>query len=404
MAAVETLEVRFQANIGSLSASISYLIGRIGSLNAAAISAREAIGNLGAGASLSLIRLSGAAQDSARRQTKLASRLKNTSRALRGVAASAKAATDGIGLHRLDEVNLVGERDAVKRSGGRGGGRGSRGGAKSAKDAIAAIEDIWAKLGRFMQRVGEVCKGVVGSFAGAFQKVDDFTGGMLSGVAGALASGARNAAQKFAQNLADGLTQSSAPQTAGGKITSRFASAIAAGAARIRTAAQTAAKSAVFQNDATYSGAYGAGANLSTGFANGISSKISAIASAAKKAAQSALSKLKKLLKIASPSKAAFAMGGYFGEGFANGILSTVKMAESGAAALSGAAMRVVRSADVPLEDGGIGGTVRGAVQGALGDGNIVVPLYVDGVKLGEAAIRGINRVTRSAGRVLLEI
>ena len=404
MAAVETLEVRFQANIGSLSASISYLIGRIGSLNAAAISARAAIGNLGAGASLSLIRLSGAAQDSARRQTKLASRLKNTSRALRGVAASAKAATDGIGLHRLDEVNLVGERDAVKRSGGRGGGRGSiRGGAKSAKDAIAAIEDIWAKLGRFMQRVGEVCKGVVGSFAGAFQKVDDFTGGMLSGVAGTLASGARNAAQKFAQNLADGLTQSSAPQTAGGKITS-FASAIAAGAARIRTAAQTAAKSAVFQNDATYSGAYGAGANLSIGFANGIGSKISAIASAAKKAAQSALSKLKKLLKIASPSKAAFAMGGYFGEGFANGILSTVKMAESGAAALSGAAMRAVRSADVPLEDGGIGSTVRGAVQGALGDGNIVVPLYVDGVKLGEAAIRGINRVTRSAGRVLLEI
>lgn len=401
MAAVETLEVRFQANIGSLSASISYLIGRIGSLNAAAISARAAIGNLGAGASLSLIRLSGAAQDSARRQTKLASRLKNTSRALRGVAASAKAATDGIGLHRLDEVNLVGERDAVKRSGGRGS---IRGGAKSAKDAIAAIEDIWAKLGRFMQRVGEVCKGVVGSFAGAFQKVDDFTGGMLSGVAGALASGARNAAQKFAQNLADGLTQSSAPQTAGGKITSRFASAIAAGAARIRTAAQTAAKSAVFQNDATYSGAYGAGANLSTGFANGIGSKISAIASAAKKAAQSALSKLKKLLKIASPSKAAFAMGGYFGEGFANGILSTVKLAELGAAALSGAAMRAVRSADVPLEDGGIGGTVRGAVQGALGDGSIVVPLYVDGVKLGEAAIRGINRVTRSVGRVLLEI
>ena len=96
------------------------------------------------------------------------------------MAASAKAATDGIGLHRLDEVNLVGERDAMKRSGGRGGSGGSRGGAKSAKDAIAAIEDIWAKLGRFMQRVGEVCKGVVGSFAGAFQKVDDFTGGMLS--------------------------------------------------------------------------------------------------------------------------------------------------------------------------------------------------------------------------------
>ena len=123
MAAVETLEVRFQANIGSLSASISYLIGRIGSLNAAAISARAAIGNLGAGASLSLIRLNGAAQNSARRQTKLASRLKNTSRALRGVAASAKAATDGIGLHRLDEVNQWQRRREI----GEGRDRGDRG-------------------------------------------------------------------------------------------------------------------------------------------------------------------------------------------------------------------------------------------------------------------------------------
>ena len=98
---------------------------------------------------------------------------------------------------------------------------------------------------------------------------------------------------------------------------------------------------------------------------------------------QSALSKLKKLLKIASPSKAAFAMGGYFGEGFANGILSTLKIAESGAAALSGAAMRAVRSVNIPAEEGGIGATVRGAVQGALGDGNIAVQLYVNGVKLG---------------------
>lgn len=402
MATVETLEVRFQANIGSLSASISYLIGRIGSLNAAAIRARAAIGNLGAGASLSLIRLSSAAQNSAKRQTKLASRLKNTSRALRGVAASAKAAVDGIGLHRLDEVNLVGEREAAKRSGG--GRGGSRGGAKSAKQALAALEDIWAKLGRFMQRVGDVCRGVIDSFSGAFRKVDDFTGGMLSGLTGTLARGAKNAAQKFAQNLADGLSQSSAPQTAGGKITARFASAIAAGADRIRTAAASAAKSAVFQNDGVYNSAYGAGANLSAGFANGIGSKVSAIAAAAKRAAESALSKLKKILKIASPSREAYAMGGYFGEGFAGGILSTVKMTESSAAALSGAAMRAVRSPNLQLEEGGIGGTVRGAVQGALGDGNIVVPLYVDGVKLGEAAIRGINRVTRSAGRVLLEI
>ena len=44
------------------------------------------------------------------------------------------------------------------------------------------------------------------------------------------------------------------------------------------------------------------------------------------------------------------------------------------------------------------------AVQRALGGVNLTVPLYVDGMKLGEASIRGINAVTRSAGRVLLEI
>jgi len=47
---------------------------------------------------------------------------------------------------------------------------------------------------------------------------------------------------------------------------------------------------------------------------------------------------------------------------------------------------------------------MRSAVDEALGSTSLVIPLNVDGVKLGEASIRGINRVTRAAGRVLLEI
>ena len=51
-----------------------------------------------------------------------------------------------------------------------------------------------------------------------------------------------------------------------------------------------------------------------------------------------------------------------------------------------------------------MGDTVRAAVEAALGGTELVIPLQVDGMKLGEASIRGINRVTRSAGRLLLEI
>ena len=44
------------------------------------------------------------------------------------------------------------------------------------------------------------------------------------------------------------------------------------------------------------------------------------------------------------------------------------------------------------------------AVDAALERMNITIPLNVDGMKLGEASIRGINAVTRSAGKVLLNI
>ncbi len=394
MAAVETLEVRFQANIGSLSASISALIGKIGNLNAAAIGARANIGSIGVDASVGLVRLSDAAAASAKNQSKLTSKLKGTSRALRGVAASARAAQDGIGLHRLDEINLVGERAAQSRSGGGSGGGGSR----SAASAMSSIDDIRWKLKKFIMTVGDACKDMIAGFSGAFKQVDDLTGGMLSGVGRTLAGAAKNIGQDFVQKLAEGLSGSDAPAGAGTNLVSRFISGITSGQPRIRTAASSAAAGAKFTGN--YSEAYSAGADLSEGFANGITGKVSSIVSAAKKAAESAVSKLKSLLKIASPSKVACEIGGYFGEGFANGIRSTVGMAESGAAALSSAAVRAVRSADIPT-DAIVGGS---AAQGAANDMNIVVPLHVDGIKLGEAAIRGINRVTRSAGRVMLEI
>ena len=79
---------------------------------------------------------------------------------------------------------------------------------------------------------------------------------------------------------------------------------------------------------------------------------------------------------------------------------------ERASGALSGAATASLRASDVRgiAPDGGIEGAVGAAVSRALGGVQLTVPIHVDGMKLGEASIRGINAVTRSAGRLLLDI
>ena len=49
-------------------------------------------------------------------------------------------------------------------------------------------------------------------------------------------------------------------------------------------------------------------------------------------------------------------------------------------------------------------GELIAAVERALGNLTVVAPIQVDGVRLGEAAISGINAVRRATGRQMLEI
>lgn len=149
-------------------------------------------------------------------------------------------------------------------------------------------------------------------------------------------------------------------------------------------------------------GAKSAGYQLSAGFASGIRSGRSVVTSAVESVVSSALRRMKSLLKIHSPSKVTRGFGGYFGEGFADGIMGSVSMAERAAARLSGSALGGLSA--MPDVEGGMAARVQSAVESALGGIELVVPLNVDGMKLGEASIRGINAVTKSAGRVLLNI
>lgn len=149
-------------------------------------------------------------------------------------------------------------------------------------------------------------------------------------------------------------------------------------------------------------GARSAGVRLASGFAAGIRSGQGAVGAAAMLLANTALKKLRSALQIHSPSKVTTELGANFGAGFAGGILDSLDDTLRAAETLSRAAAGSLGSVRLPERD--FHQSMTQAVQGAMGNVNLTIPLNVDGMKLGEASIRGINAVTRSAGRVLINI
>lgn len=148
-----------------------------------------------------------------------------------------------------------------------------------------------------------------------------------------------------------------------------------------------------------------AGYQFSAGFASGIRSGRSVITSAVSSVVNSAMSRMRSLLAIHSPSKVTQGIGGYFGEGFAKGIAGSAALVSGAAQGLGASALVGLNAASLPeAASQDVSALVQSAVDRALGGVQLTVPLMVDGMKLGEASIRGINAVTKSAGRVLLNI
>ena len=309
-----------------------------------------------------------------------------------------------------------------------GGSRPKGGSAADYRGAAADLEklqSLFKKLPGFFERIHASLRKNMG---GVDEWLDKATGGLAGNMAKLLGSAGKNAAnarvdrllgalntsrpqlaekgRSLLQSLADGLrsgaSATTAPEQAGQSLTSKLAAGLITGRSSVQSAASSVTLAAKFGGNSARSEAESAGKNLSKGFESGLLSYIEKIKTAAGKLASAALDKLKSLLKIASPSKVTFAMGGYFAEGFANGILSGANLAAQSASVLAGDA---VLPLNVGLSgDASMAGMVRAAVNEALGGTNIVIPLNVDGVKLGEASIRGINQVTRAAGRLMLEI
>ena len=120
-------------------------------------------------------------------------------------------------------------------------------------------------------------------------------------------------------------------------------------------------------------------------------------------------------------SDRAYAAGAAAGRALANGLRSQSGAVTSAAEHLAQGASAALRKVS---SGGGSGGSSRGggggsgtvtrfstAVMSASGGGtsgggraNITVPINVDGVRLGEACIRGIERVSDITGRSVLSI
>ena len=234
-------------------------------------------------------------------------------------------------------------------------------------------------------------------------------GAALEARRAALAGGATALVRGVAEALRSGAGMSAAPEEAGHALAEKFAQGIRSGQTAATGAAGSLCLAARFSSEAAVGAARSAGAALGQGFANGISGKYGAVMRAANRIASAAVNRIRSALQIHSPSKVSYALGGNFGEGFAGGVRDSLRLAEESAAALSGGAVSALEAAPAAsrgLEAGtdDLAGLVGAAVREALGGTEIVIPLNVDGVKLGEASIRGINLVTRSAGRLLLEI
>lgn len=252
----------------------------------------------------------------------------------------------------------------------------------------------------------------LGNLAAQLKAVGAQLAGMdtaLNAAAPRLSASGSAAVQAAAGAMLAAAMATGAPSAAGARLASGLSGGILGGLPGVSSAALAAANAADFADSGAAAGAVAAGAALSQGFANGILARMGTVLAAADRVASAAVKRIRSALQIHSPSRLSYGLGAYFGEGFAEGMRASVRLVKDGAAELSGAAFtmlapQAVNPAAQIDPGGGLGGMVRSAMGEALGGTSITVPLHVDGVKLGEASIRGINSVTRSAGRVMLEI
>lgn len=195
--------------------------------------------------------------------------------------------------------------------------------------------------------VGKAGASGVSSTSGSYRSVGSKNGAAAaSGLSGKSGS-SRSSGSSVGRSGASGISATSGYfNSAGSKnggaaargISSRTGSANSAGS-KLGSAGASGAKS-------KHSSFNSAGSYLGSGLANGISSMFGSVMSAAGRLANAAASKIKRALKIHSPSRVTYAFGGYFGAGFVNGMKSTAVDVSKMSTALADSAVSGLNSVD----------------------------------------------------------
>lgn len=107
---------------------------------------------------------------------------------------------------------------------------------------------------------------------------------------------------------------------------------------------------------------------------------------------------------VASLRSGAYSAGAAVGEALAAGLRSQLETVRSAAAALSGAASVSGGSAGSRTGAANRTSSAAGRSSGGAASGtqDVAVTLNVDGVKLGEACIKGVNKVAAITGHTML--
>lgn len=170
---------------------------------------------------------------------------------------------------------------------------------------------------------------------------------------------------------------------------------------------------------------HSSGVQAGEGLANGLSSMRGAVAAAARTLADAASDALRGALDIHSPSRLTYEIGLLFDEGLTRGLVSGAEAPAEAARRLGGdtaaslestlsapgrsaaRAEKALSALSVPASLPDLSPAYTATPSLSAADAapiSLTIPLEIDGYRLGVAAIEGINRVARGAGRVSLEI
>ncbi|WP_144781125.1 hypothetical protein [Macrococcoides caseolyticum] len=199
----------------------------------------------------------------------------------------------------------------------------------------SAVSFVSSGFSNMLSVASSIMSSISSAVSSAFSVIVSFISSGISSALSFVSSGfssMMSAASSFASSLISTITSAM----------SSFVSAISSGASQAISAITTMISNILSAITGAAGQMVSAGADLVRGFINGIQSMAGAAVSAAADMASAAVSKVKSMLRIHSPSRVFKAIGGYTAQGMAIGILKGIPKVYNATKAMAGASLKAV--------------------------------------------------------------